>query len=488
MATASTPNLTNVDQWKRCLHCGTLNEADNYSCECGAAWTDEYRSVGLRFTLNEQEIEQVRRAFIDYEFDSGQGMLQYPLLPYRQHAPAHLFPVGATPLHRLDALSDHYERDIYIKNEGDNPSGCFKDRETLACLLNSRRKGFKKAVIYSSGNAAASAALFAEHLGIQLITFVAGDTYGEKIRYIQEHGSDVVVVGGPHTTFEEGFRLYARLNAQGVFHKQGFDNWAVRNPYRVQGDKTTAVEIARQLLAAGENPVPDYVIVPSANGSHLAGLWRGFQEIEQLGIIESLPKMVVAGIQHANPICEAVRREQPEKPVVCSLEELQPQDAKMGSIIVAEEGYDSVEAAKAVLESGGDSVEVGAETIQHSMADFLEIEHEQALDQAILPEPASCIAISAVEQLRQRGILQPGEVAVPVITGHGIKAQDTIRNMLRDKPKLIHRMEQIVQRKQNQLLLRRSKKIGRRVNVSAHYAKVRKAFLRLNRSSYLSTP
>jgi threonine synthase len=476
-----------VDQWKRCLHCGTLNEADNYSCECGAGWTDEYRSVGLRFTLNEREIEQVRRAFINYQFDDGRGILQYPLLPYRQYAPDGLFPVGATPLYRLEGLGDYYERDIFIKNEGDNPSGCFKDRETLACLLNSRRQGLKKAVIYSSGNAAASAALFAEHLGIQLITFVAGDTYEEKIRYIQEHGSDVVVVGGPHTTFEEGFRLYARLNAQGVFQKQGFDNWAVRNPYRVQGDKTTAVEIARQLLVAGKDPVPDYVIVPSANGSHLAGLWRGFQEMEQLGIIDSLPKMVVAGIQHANPICEAVRREQQQEPVVCTLEALNPQDAEMGSIIVAEEGYDSVEAAKAVIESGGTGVEVGAASIQHSMVDFLDKEKELALDQSILPEPASCIAIAAVKQLCQRGILQPGETAVPVITGHGIKAQATICKLLLGKPKLIKRMNRIVEHKRQQLRLQPSKHIGRRVNVRAQYSKVRQTFLRLHAHTRFST-
>jgi threonine synthase len=475
-----------VDQWKRCLHCGTLNEAANYSCTCGASWTDEYRSVGLRFSLNRQEIEQTRRAFINYQFSKDQGMLQYPLLPHRAYAPDDLFAVGGTPLYQLDRLSDQHECNIYLKNEGDNPSGCFKDRETLACLLNSRRRGVEKAVIYSSGNAAASAALFAQQLGIQLITFVAGDTYGEKIRYIQEHGSDVVVVGSSETTFEEGFRLYAQLNAAGVFQKQGFDNWAVRNPYRVQGDKTTAVEIVRQLLSAGEKRVPDYVIVPSANGSHLAGLWRGFKELQRLGITQELPKMVVAGIKHANPICEAVRLEQEEKPIICTLEELQPKDAQMGSIIVAEEGYDSVEAARAVLNSGGVGVEVGAEAIRHSMEQLLQLEEERVLEQAILPEPASCIALSAVEQLRSRGILKPGALVVPVLTGHGAKAEGTIYNLLKGKPKLTRQVQLIVQKKKQQLQLRRAKQAGRRVNVPANYSKLRRAFLKLNHSQPMS--
>lgn len=476
-----------MDQWKRCLHCGTLNEAENYSCACGASWTDEYRSVGLHFNLYQPDVEAIRRAFHTYQFDNKAGILQYPLLPHRQYVPDGLFAVGGTPLYHLDELGDQYERDMYIKNEGDNSSGCFKDRETLACLLNTRRKGLHKAAIYSSGNAAASAALFARQLGLQLITFVAGDTYEEKIRYIQEQGSDVIVVGNQHTSFEEGFRLYSRLNTRGVLQSQHFDDWSVRNPYRVQGDKTTAVEITRQLMAHGESPVPDYVIVPSANGSHLVGLWRGFKELHQLGIIKTLPRMVVAGIRHANPICEAVRREEQDRPVICPLDNLRPQDAKMGSIIVAQEGYDSIEAAKAVLESGGVAVEVGAEAIQQSMLDFLTREHELALDQAVLPEPASCIALAAVKQLRDRDILQPGDISVPVITGHGVKAQATLRTLLRDKPKLIRTMEGIVQKKKPQLALGNTVQPGRRLTVPANYKAVKRAFISLCHTQAVSS-
>lgn len=476
-----------MDQWKRCLYCGTLNEAENYRCSCGADWTDEYRSVGLHFNLYQPDVEAIRHAFYTYRFTDEKGILQYPLLPNRHHAPEDLFTVGGTPLYRLEHLSEQYDRDIYIKNEGDNPSGCFKDRETLACLLNSRRKGMNKTAIYSSGNAAASAALFARHLELQLITFVAGDTYSEKIRYIQEQGSDVIVIGDQNTTFEEGFRLYCRLNVRGIFKAQDFDNWAVRNPYRVQGDKTTAVEISRQLLASGEPAVPDYVIVPSANGSHLVGLWRGFKELHQLGIIDSLPKMVVAGIRNANPICEAVRQEEQERPVICTLDDLQPKDAQMGSIIVAQEGYDSVEATKAVLESGGVEVEVGAQAIQQSLQDFLHHEHELALDQAILPEPASCIALAAIPQLRRRGILKPGDTSVPVITGHGAKAQATLRTLLQDDPKLIRTMTHIVQKKKPQLRSGGTRHWGRRLTVPASYGAVKQAFLSLSQQQAVSS-
>lgn len=224
---------------------------------------------------------------------------------------------------------------------------------------------------------------------MQLINFVPGDTYAEKITYIQKCGSDVVVLGKASTSFEEGFRLFVGLNEANVFEEAGFDNWAVRNPYRVQGDKTTAVEIARQLESQMHEPIPDVVIVPSANGSNLAGIWEGFNELKHLGITDKLPRMVVAGIANANPICKAVRMQEQDVPVACDLSGLQEQDAKIGSIIVAEEGYDSVEAAKAVLESGGTAVEVGTHNIRKVMVRFLHRERRLALKHGVLPEPAS---------------------------------------------------------------------------------------------------
>ncbi len=322
--------------------------------------------------------------------------------------------------------------------------------------------------------------MFARQQGLQLITFVPGDTYGEKVAYIQKCGSDVVVLGKASTSFEEGFRLFVGMNEANVFEEAGFDNWAVRNPYRIQGDKTTAVEIARQLEEQVHDPIPDVVIVPSANGSNLAGIWEGFKELKHLGITDKLPRMVVAGITNANPICKAVRMQEQEVPVACDLSDLQEQDAKIGSIIVAEEGYDSVEAAKAVLESGGTAVEVGTHSIRKVMVRFLHRERRLALQHGVLPEPASYIAMAAVEKLRDRRKLRFGETAVAVITGHGIKAQGTTRRLLRGYPELLRTAHQIIGRKRRESPVLGSKgKIGQRRVVPADFDRLRMAFLDL---------
>lgn len=466
------------------MYCGAPNDSINYTCDCHTGGRSQaYRTLGLRFQLSASEIQGAHLAFQDYDFQDPRGMLQYPLIPNRAYADEVGLTVGLTPLHLLKSFSKGSRVQVFIKDEGQNPSGCFKDRETLACLLNTRRKGLRRAVIYSSGNAAGSAALFARRQQMHLITFVPGDTYPEKIAYIQKCGSDVIVIGKAQTSFEEGFRQFVALNDSGAFEAAGFDNWAVRNPFRVQGDKTTAVEIARQLLDQVHEPVPDVVIVPSANGSNLAGIWLGFKELFHLGIIRKLPRMVVAGIAHANPICKAVREREKERPVACDLSDLQEADAQIGSIIVAEEGYDSVEAAKAVLESGGAAVEVGTSSIRKIMVRFLQRERRLAVQQGVLPEPASYIAMAAVQQLRARRQLKQGERAVAIITGHGIKAQGTTRRLLRGFPGLQRTAHQVIGRKRQQSpVLVGSTRAGRKKAVPVDLQQLQRAFEQLRTS------
>lgn len=462
---------------KKCLFCGQLNDSVTYTCTCNPEkWFYEYRILDLKAVYAQNYRQKIIQSFKRYSFDHKTGIIQYKGLPFRRWYPEQLQPVGMTPLYHLKKLSKSCNSNIYIKNEGENPSGCFKDRETLLALLNTMRRGLRHAVIYSSGNAAASAAIFAEQLNLQLITFVAGDTYPEKTKFIRAHGSDVVVVGDESTNFEEGFRLFAEINAKEIFAKNGFDNWSVRNPYRVQGDKTTAVEIVKQ-LASSVFPVaevPDWVIIPTGNGSELAGIWKGFKELKALGIISKLPKMVSAGMANASPVYQAVVKNQTARPERCNLDKVAHEDLSIGSTILAEEGYDSMEAAKAVLNSGGMAIEVTTADVKNTLKDFLEIEGDLALQNAILPEPASLVSISAIQDIP----LKPSDTAVCLITGHGMKAKEIIDQLLLDHPQLQNLVGQIIQKKKTSIT-HASHKTGRQKNVNANVEAVVKAFRKL---------
>ncbi len=462
-----------------CLYCGQPQNGLNYSCNCNAyEWTSEYRVIDLEIDINPQNISE---SYQTYSLNSPEGILQYGGLPF-QHIHTEVTEIpGLTPLHELTNLSVYYGCSIFLKNEGDNPSGCFKDRETLLCLLNSEYNGLKKAVIYSSGNAAASAAHFVERTSRKLLTFVAGDTYPEKIDYIRKRGADVIVIGDNQTNFETGYRLFSDMNQQRIFTDYNYDNWSVRNPYRVQGDKTISLEIVKQLSEDScQKAVPDYVIVPTANGSCLTGIWKGFKELKQAEVIARLPRMIPVGMKDANPVCKAVRLKQTDKPVRCNLSQIDPEDTEVGSTIVAEEGYDSIEAARAVIESGGFEVELHTADIKNALIDFMEHEATLALNDSILPEPASLTSLAAIKKMKD-DILSPSDIIVPISTGDGAKSKNLIVSLLSDRPVLREKANRIVEEKQNINSLPNTH-MGKKINVEANLESLTQSFKKLQRN------
>lgn len=405
-------------------------------------------------------------------------MLQHKLLPNREYAEEYYPTVGLTPLYRLKNISRHYGAEIHLKDEGCNPSGCFKDRETMMCLLKSKEEGKNKAVIYSSGNAAASAAHFAEQSGHQLIAFVPGDTYAEKIDYIRDHGADVIVIGDQKTNFEEGYELFSKLNENDLFAENGFDNWSVCNPYRVEGDKTIALEIIKQLSGDNENlKVPDFVLVPTANGSCLAGIWKGFKELFESGVIPGLPKMISVGIDNANPTAKSIRLNETKHPVRCDISQTASSDMKVGSIIVAERGYDSMEAAEAVIESGGKAIELNTSDIRQTLVKFLELEGSCALKHKILPEPAGMTSLAGITKLKKSDDFSASDTLVSISTGDGVKAQNILHSLLTKRPDLEEKVDQIVAHK-NSFNIDDSSDRGQKNKVNPDVEALRRSFLK----------
>lgn len=474
---------------QKCLKCNQIIKNDNYTCQCtDTNWRQEYRMMDINYRMTPSEKKEAIRSLEHYKMGDPQGILQYYFTPNREHAGEVKLKVGLTPFIELGHLSKKYDTGIYLKNEGANPSGCFKDRETLMAALHSKSLKKQKAVIYSSGNAAASAALFAAHLDFKLITCVAGDTYPEKINYIRERGSDVIVIGGPQTNYEEGYRLFAKLNSKGFFTENDFDNWSVRNPFRALGDKTTAIEIVKQYSEKVGEPwqVPDFVVVPTGNGSCLAGIWRGFKELKKLGVIEELPRMVSAAIKNASPVYKAFEHKMIHRPAICDLSDVDPRDMEIGSIILAEEGYDSVEATRALIESNGLAVEVNKRDIRNSLVDMLENERSELTERNLIPEPASLVTIAAIEKMRSKNILSDSSRTVALISGHGAKAKDLLMKLLIEKPDLQQLTEQIIEARKKDQKDYTNGKTGKLIKVNKSAEELEEAFRTLNSSLHES--
>lgn len=454
-----------------CKLCHQPNHSLNYTCNCQKpGWANAYRTLYHKITPDEIS-ELASDSFREYSFFNPRGMLQHKTLPVNSIAKNDYPTVGLTPLYELENLSQYYGAEIYLKDEGHNPSGCFKDRETVMCLQNSINKNITKATIFSSGNAAASAAYFTKRAGHKLITFVSGDTYPEKIDFIRRHGADVVVIGDQQTGFEDGYEIYSNLNAKNVFADQHYDNWSVNNPYRTEGDKTIALEIIKQFSTDKKGThVPEYVIVPTANGSCLAGVWKGFKELHQAEVILRLPRMISVGIKNANPVAKAVAAEATEHPLSCDLSKTDEQDLEVGSVIVASEGYDSMEAAKAVLDSGGRAIELRRSDIQRALVEFLALEENLAIDNNILPEPAGLTSLAAIRKLKNKNSFSFSDCLVSIATGDGLKAEEMLCSLLSERPVLLQKVKHILnskRRRENRLIAAKGKKIKAEANTDS---------------------
>jgi threonine synthase len=322
-----------------------------------------------------------------------------PLLPVEK-LDALLQGTGDTPLiHSHKFGKEVGIPKLFIKDEGQNPSGCFKDRESAAVLSAALEKGYKEVYIVSSGNAALSTAALAQHVGIKCTCYVPEKTTEEKKQLIQLYGAKLVTIPG---FYEDVYRKVVDMNPPGWNVTSG------QNEYRLEGGKTLAFEIWEQL---GGN-VPDKVVIPSGNGGCLAATWNGFVELYKLGKIHKLPQMICVQIKGAAPIKAAFEQRVPF--VV-----LGDIDDSIAEGIVAQESYCSPKAVDALIKSKGQVIEVTDDEVIKALGQVIRTE-------SLVVEPTSAATFAALSKIK----VDPEDVVVAVNTGTGMKVLGEIMHLL----------------------------------------------------------
>lgn len=252
----------------------------------------------------------------------------------------------------------------------------------------------------TSGNAGSSLAAYAAKAGLPCLVLVPERASPEKTAQARAYGAQVVAVRG---NFSDAYSLALRFAAE-----RGWANLTTTfiNPYTVEGDKTTAYEIYEQLGGSA----PDWAIVPVGAGPLLVGIFKGFAELQRMGLIPRAPK--IAGVQAAGcgPLAEAFERGSAE--VIAWGE---PRTIALG-ISDPLQGYaqDGTHTLQTIRESGGLALAVSDEAI-------LEAVRQLARMCGVFAEPAGAAPIAALRELRRREIVKADEVVVAVITGHGLK-------------------------------------------------------------------
>jgi len=311
---------------------------------------------------------------------------------------------GGTPLILASRLGREVGLgNLYLKNDTMLPTGSLKDRSNSVGLSKARELGFETAVAISTGNAAASAAAYAAAAGLRCVVMVPKETSFAKIAQARAYGATVVCLEGDFDN--DGAKLYSA-----AIERFGWYDCLSTNPYRNEGKKSYAYEIFEQL----EEHVPHWVIHPTAGGTGLVAMWKGFNELLALGWAHRLPRLVAAQSEAAAPVVAAFEK---------GADDVQPVPVGKTVAESIRVGYPSSmgwRALKAVRASKGTAAAFNDDEI-------LEAQSLLGRFAGVFAEPAAAVSLAAARRLRERGILGRDEIVVCNITGSGLKQPSSIR-------------------------------------------------------------
>ncbi len=315
---------------------------------------------------------------------------------YREHLPVTgATPVitlleGNTPLIRARALSARLGLEVYLKYEGLNPTGSFKDRGMTMAISKALEEGASSVICASTGNTSASAAAYAAKAGIKCIVLIpSGAIALGKLSQALMHGAVVLAVRG---NFDDALRVVRR-----VAEEQPIVLVNSLNPYRIEGQKTGAFEICDVLGRA-----PDVHAIPVGNAGNITAYWKGYREYLSAGRIDTAPRMLGFQAEGAAPIVRGYPIEEPET-IATAIRIGNPASWK--------------QAVAAAEESGG-----GISIV--SDREILEAYHFLAAEEGVFVEPASAASVAGLMKARESGTVEQGSSAVCILTGHGLKDPD----------------------------------------------------------------
>ena len=278
-----------------CALCGLRHEPNvlqNLCVECG-------KPLLVRYDLAKAAVSLTRESLATRE----SSLWRYrEVLPVENSYNVVSFGEGWTPLLRVDRLATMLpvKLNLYIKDEGQNPTQSFKARGMTAAISMAKELGVKKVAVPSAGNAAGAMAAYAAAAGMEAFIFMPSDTPHANVVECRQTGANVTLIDGLITAC--GKIIAERKEAEGWF-----DLSTLKEPYRVEGKKTMGYELAEQLAATdGSGSLPDVIIYPTGGGTGLIGMWKAFDEMEQMGWIDDKrPRMVTVQSSTCAPIFRA---------------------------------------------------------------------------------------------------------------------------------------------------------------------------------------
>ncbi len=295
---------------------------------------------------------------------------------------------GNTPLIEMANMKELFGNiRLLFKFEGLNPTGSFKDRGMTLAVSKAKEDGAKAVICASTGNTSASASAYAAKAGMKSYVLVPeGSVALGKLSQAMMHGALVLQIKG---NFDDALNVV----------KDVTKNYPVTmvnsiNPYRIEGQKTAAFEVAEHLGHA-----PTYHFLPVGNAGNITAYWKGYKEYKEKGVISSLPKMMGFQAEGAAPIVAGHPIEDPQT-IATAIKIGNP--ASWAAALAARD--ESVGAIDSVTD-----------------ADIIEAYKLLAAREGVFCEPASAASLAGAIKMKKEGVLNDGDTVVCTLTGHGLK-------------------------------------------------------------------
>jgi threonine synthase len=381
-------NVTHLE----CANCGKIHEANklqNLCVECGKPLLVRYDLEKAKQTLTKESLKTREANLWRYR----------EVLPVESSENIVCLGEGWTPLLRTDKLAATLDirLNLYIKDESTNPTQSFKARGMTAAVSMAKELGVKKTAAPSAGNAGGALAAYASRAGMEAHIFMPSDTPRANIIECEQTGAFVTLIDGLIT--DCGKIVAERKDAEGWF-----DFSTLKEPYRVEGKKTMGYELAEQFGWT----LPDVILYPTGGGTGLIGMWKAFDEMEQMGWIDSKrPRMVSVQSTGCAPIVKAFHdgeRFADEFPNAQTVASGLRVPKAIGDFLILD----------AIRASNGTAIAV-------SDAELIAAVKEIGKHEGIFTAPEGAACLPALREMISQNLVKEGETVVIFNTGAGVK-------------------------------------------------------------------
>lgn len=388
----------------RCIDCGHTLAPDPLpsSCPmCGSSWLDAEYDYSRAAALWRQGLGERTSSLWRYD----------ELLPLLDPAAIVTLGEGWSPLTRAVGLAREVGHDqIFIKDERQSPTGSFKDRQGALTISYLNHLGVRECVLASTGNKAAAYAAFCARAGIRLWIFLTSTVPAEKLRELALYGAEVVKITG---TYDQAKTVAMDFAARrSLYYDPGANSVMGREAF-----KTVAYEIAEQLArllpnSGGRWHAPDWYVQAVSGGIGPLGVWKGFRELERMGLIDRVPKLAIVQSEGCAPMAAAWAADQARaEPVV--------PHTRITVLATGDPGAAYSQLYHACTKTGGTMIAVDDGEAFRAMRRMARIE-------GMSMEPAAAVAFAGLDKLLADGTIAADDVVVVNCSGHTFPAEKHI--------------------------------------------------------------